>query len=410
MSNKAIDYVRDHSKATNGRRLVLMVIADSAADDSWSCWLRVPEIAKRAKKSVRATQIALQQLQDAHEIYIEARYRDDGSRTSNRYTIVHNEATQERAALLEQGRLEADGTSPYMVENQRMLQIGEDWLTTSAIHSTVQIASPPHADSFTTPRDELHHPLLEAAPLDPSIIPNVSQEESNRDLKALYAPLALETADLWELWASAPETPICKDAPCPMSSVQEITSQPDNKNTPPNSADPPKRKRTEKQQARDELMRAVAWVWDLDLSLDPTMAGMWVNFCTNQVSKNKKGTEYDTCKIERVMTPFEIIGMRVLYDNDPLTSGKAFPIDPKTVQRRALKYLATRLTPDLEAKIGRYYDRVILGRQWIIEPIYPPDYIPPPDYVEPTPEEREQMKTQTLDFSIFGKSQRAEVR
>lgn len=69
MSYKVTAWVREHSQATLGTRLVLFELADRANDDGTGCWPSIDTIAKGAKLSRRAVQSALRKLEnELHEI------------------------------------------------------------------------------------------------------------------------------------------------------------------------------------------------------------------------------------------------------------------------------------------------------------------------------------------------------
>lgn len=136
----------------------------------------------------------------------------------------------------------------------------------------------------------------------------------------------------------------------------------------PPSAAPPPTPRSEAQQARDALIEAAAWAWNLDLSKSGSMAGKWVNFCTGQIErgKGKKEPEFYTHQIpaDNPLSARDIIGYRVWYDTNPDSAGQIFPTAPETVNRYIETYRASTLSAEMEAKIQRRYDEVVLGIKW----------------------------------------------
>lgn len=70
-------------------KFVLMALAD-AADDEGYCWPSIPTLACKTCMDERSVQRILRILEDIELLKIEARYRNDGSATSNKYQITLN--------------------------------------------------------------------------------------------------------------------------------------------------------------------------------------------------------------------------------------------------------------------------------------------------------------------------------
>lgn len=68
-------------------KLVLMSLAD-AADDHGVCWPSVPTLARKCGVTTRTVRRAIQHLIASGLLHREPRFRDDGSHSSNRYTLA----------------------------------------------------------------------------------------------------------------------------------------------------------------------------------------------------------------------------------------------------------------------------------------------------------------------------------
>lgn len=68
-------------------KFVLMALAD-AADDEGHCWPSVPTLAHKTCMDERSVQRILKVLKDSCFIEVQARYRNDGSPTSNKYRLA----------------------------------------------------------------------------------------------------------------------------------------------------------------------------------------------------------------------------------------------------------------------------------------------------------------------------------
>lgn len=80
-----MSWVLRHSEATQGERLVLLVLADHAGDDGCHSYPSVPTIAREARLSERQVQYALKNLKGRGEIEVE---RKGGGRMSTSYKVL----------------------------------------------------------------------------------------------------------------------------------------------------------------------------------------------------------------------------------------------------------------------------------------------------------------------------------
>ena len=69
-----------------GPKIVLLALADSA-DDAGICWPGHRSLAAKCSVTVRTVQRTIAALQAQGQLLIEPRYRQDGSRSSNRYRL-----------------------------------------------------------------------------------------------------------------------------------------------------------------------------------------------------------------------------------------------------------------------------------------------------------------------------------
>ena len=70
-------------------KVIVLALADSA-DDHGVCWPKICTLARKASVSERTVQRALMTFRSQGILESEARFRDDGSRTSNRYFLSLN--------------------------------------------------------------------------------------------------------------------------------------------------------------------------------------------------------------------------------------------------------------------------------------------------------------------------------
>lgn len=68
-------------------KLVIMALAD-AADDEGYCWPSIPTLANKTCMDERSVQRILKELKSSNFIEVQARFRSDGSPTSNKYRLA----------------------------------------------------------------------------------------------------------------------------------------------------------------------------------------------------------------------------------------------------------------------------------------------------------------------------------
>jgi hypothetical protein len=76
-------------------KLVLMALAD-AANDECLCWPSVPTLSHKTCMNERSVQRILKALEDGNFIEVQARFRKDGSRTSNKYRLSMTTTTGDK--------------------------------------------------------------------------------------------------------------------------------------------------------------------------------------------------------------------------------------------------------------------------------------------------------------------------
>jgi len=89
-------------------KLVLMALAD-IADDQGLCWPSVKALARKCSLSERSVQRVLRSLESEDFLSVEAQFRKDGSRSSNRYRLALD-ALPPQSALI-RGRARPAGVS-----------------------------------------------------------------------------------------------------------------------------------------------------------------------------------------------------------------------------------------------------------------------------------------------------------
>jgi len=83
-------------------KLVLMALAD-IADDQGLCWPSVKALARKCSLSERSVQRVLRSLESEDFLSVEAQFRKDGSRSSNRYRLALD-ALPPQSALIRAAR------------------------------------------------------------------------------------------------------------------------------------------------------------------------------------------------------------------------------------------------------------------------------------------------------------------
>ena len=85
MSIKVIQWVWDCSESKNAERLVLLAIADNAADDGSHAYPSIAEICRKANLSERGVQSAIARLVKSGELHVHV---GGGRRHTNYYTVI----------------------------------------------------------------------------------------------------------------------------------------------------------------------------------------------------------------------------------------------------------------------------------------------------------------------------------
>jgi hypothetical protein len=79
LSVKITTWVFEHSKASGGDLLVLLILADHADDESWECWPSIERIAALARMSERGIRYCLKNLETLGEVIVKRPYRTQGN-------------------------------------------------------------------------------------------------------------------------------------------------------------------------------------------------------------------------------------------------------------------------------------------------------------------------------------------
>jgi len=83
MSVKVMSWVLEHSRASAGDLLVLLILADHADDETWSCWPGIARLAALARMSERGVQYCLRNLEGLGELEV----TPPGDHKTNTYRI-----------------------------------------------------------------------------------------------------------------------------------------------------------------------------------------------------------------------------------------------------------------------------------------------------------------------------------
>lgn len=88
MSTKAIAWAWDQKTGSPAAKVVLVALAEHVAMDSWQGFPSVKRLADYCEISQRTVQRHLQDLEDLGLIERSPRFRENGSRTSDLYTLA----------------------------------------------------------------------------------------------------------------------------------------------------------------------------------------------------------------------------------------------------------------------------------------------------------------------------------
>ena len=87
MSIKVMNWVWDHSPAKGTELLMLLAIADNAADDGSNAFPSVSTLARKTRLDERTVQRIIRKLASQEQLHVDER----GGRQSNRYTVLMRE-------------------------------------------------------------------------------------------------------------------------------------------------------------------------------------------------------------------------------------------------------------------------------------------------------------------------------
>ena len=99
MSISRLHKVLDISLSTS-EKIILILLADNATDESGECWPSQGYLAKRSGMTRQNVNLVISKLQDKGHINIEHRYRDDGGQRSNVYTVLPCHVTRQEGVVL----------------------------------------------------------------------------------------------------------------------------------------------------------------------------------------------------------------------------------------------------------------------------------------------------------------------
>lgn len=118
MSIKVMQWVWDHSKSTNAGRLVLLAIADNAADDGTHAYPTVAELQRKTRLSERGVQEAVAKLIEGGELKREI-WGAPGERRSNMYSIIMTPAESAPPQNLHPDDAESAPSPPQILRGNR---------------------------------------------------------------------------------------------------------------------------------------------------------------------------------------------------------------------------------------------------------------------------------------------------
>ena len=112
MSISRVHKVLDIELPTS-EKIILILLADNANDESGECWPSQGYLAKRSGMSRQNVNLVINKLQEKGHIKIEHRYREDGGQRSNVYTVIPS-------LIIRQGGVKSADTESVSKESIQM--------------------------------------------------------------------------------------------------------------------------------------------------------------------------------------------------------------------------------------------------------------------------------------------------
>ena len=112
MSISRVHKVLDIELPTS-EKIILILLADNANDESGECWPSQGYLAKRSGMSRQNVNLVINKLRDKGYIKLEHRYREDGGQRANVYTVIPGHVSR-------QGGVKSDYTESVSKESIQM--------------------------------------------------------------------------------------------------------------------------------------------------------------------------------------------------------------------------------------------------------------------------------------------------
>ena len=112
MSISRVHKVLDIELPTS-EKIILILLADNANDESGECWPSQGYLAKRSGMSRQNVNLVINKLRDKGYIKLEHRYREDGGQRANVYTVIPGHVSR-------QGGVKSDDTESVSKESIQM--------------------------------------------------------------------------------------------------------------------------------------------------------------------------------------------------------------------------------------------------------------------------------------------------
>ena len=120
MANTYINAVTGHSSLKASIRLLALILANRA-NDTGTCWPSIKTLSQDTNSSASTVKRGLAVLKDSGYLIVESRSRKDGSRTSNRYTLILEAFTgtaKKAAKAVKQGFSQAVDMGKHFIESK----------------------------------------------------------------------------------------------------------------------------------------------------------------------------------------------------------------------------------------------------------------------------------------------------
>jgi len=195
MSIKVMTHVWDNSKAKGSELLLLLAIADHAADDGY-CWPTIETLAHKIRMTKRSVMRLVQALEKRGDLHVVR------SNRNNRYVVIMNKSMEQINVVLET-RKDAigDKLSPDNISrDEDVTPIGDTSVTSTGDKDVTLIINEPSIESSIDGRSHFMA-LSKLCVVDLNVATNVQKQQLGQSAKKLKkAGVTSEQIDTFGKW------------------------------------------------------------------------------------------------------------------------------------------------------------------------------------------------------------------